>query len=376
MAQLKLTAPAVANVCCWEKTVLHIHRLKHVYGHLHTVFNSIEGRIVLSACSRNFGYRLQIDRQPMKKRILLAAALLIIICFAAIYLFIPNRVRISVDQGMPVNREGLMRNLGIKENWHKWWPGTANTSDGKLLLNGIAYEPQDIKILSIPFRGAGGGVAISAEMTALAVHPDSTLVSLQGVIPTSYNPIQRVQRYFTARRFRKDAALLLQSVSGYYSSKAALYNYDIRKDHVVDSTLLSNFREVKGYPSTEKIYSLVDELRAYIKTHGASETGYPMLNIFTEDSVNYLLKVAIPVDKKLPDAGSISYRWMLGGGNILITEVKGGNEEIRKAYWQIELYISDHKRVAPAIPFESLVTDRRQQPDSSRWITRIYYPVM
>jgi hypothetical protein len=144
----------------------------------------------------------------------------------------------------------------------------------------------------------------------------------------------------------------------------------------VDSTLLTNIKEVKGYPSTAMVYSLVDELRTYISSQGARETGFPMLHIFTDDSVNYLLKVAIPVDKKLPDAGTISYRWMLGGGNILITEVKGGKNEISKAYRQIELYISEHKRVAPAIPFESLVTDRRQQPDSSQWITRIYYPVM
>ena len=67
---------------------------------------------------------------------------------------------------------------------------------------------------------------------------------------------------------------------------------------------------------------------------------------------------------------------MLGGGNILITEVKGDNKEIQKAYTQIQHYISDYKRIAPAIPFESLVTDRRKQPDSSQWVTKIYYPVM
>jgi hypothetical protein len=67
---------------------------------------------------------------------------------------------------------------------------------------------------------------------------------------------------------------------------------------------------------------------------------------------------------------------MLGGGNILITEVKGGQNEITNAYKQIQNYVSDYNRSAPAIPFESLVTDRRKEPDSSKWITRIYYPVI
>ena len=67
---------------------------------------------------------------------------------------------------------------------------------------------------------------------------------------------------------------------------------------------------------------------------------------------------------------------MLGGGNILITEVKGGSNKINNAYKQIRNYISDYNRIAPAIPFESLVTDRSKEPDSSKWVTRIYYPVM
>jgi hypothetical protein len=67
---------------------------------------------------------------------------------------------------------------------------------------------------------------------------------------------------------------------------------------------------------------------------------------------------------------------MPGGGNMLVTEVKGGQIEVNKASVQLLNYISDYNRTAPAIPFESLVTDRRKEPDSSKWITRIYYPVM
>lgn len=312
----------------------------------------------------------------MKKRILFAVAFLIVLFLAAVYLLIPNRIRITAELEMPVNREGLMRNLANNENWRKWWPEKTTTVNGKLLLNGREYKPQDMKVLSVPFQITGEGLTLPAEITALAANADISVVSLHGLIPTSYNPFKRIQRYFTARNISRDAARLLKALSDYYSSNTALYNYDIRREQVVDSTLLTNIKEIKGYPSTATVYSLVDELRTYINSQGARETGFPMLHIFTDDSVNYLLKVAIPVDKKLPDAGTISYRWMLGGGNILITEVKGGKDEISKAYRQIELYISEHKRVAPAIPFESLVTDRRQQPDSTQWITRIYYPVM
>ena len=144
-----------------------------------------------------------------------------------------------------------------------------------------------------------------------------------------------------------------------------------------DSILVSTYGIFKNYPSTEDIYNLIGKLKTYIKNESAEETGLPMLNIITPDSTgNYIAKVAVPVNKRLPSFGNITYKWMLAGGNILVTEVKGGKSEIDKAFAQIENYISDRGYVAPAIPFLSLVTDRMKEPDSSKWITRIYYPIM
>jgi hypothetical protein len=67
---------------------------------------------------------------------------------------------------------------------------------------------------------------------------------------------------------------------------------------------------------------------------------------------------------------------MLGGGNILAAEVKGGPHTIGRGFEVIEKYTEDHNRIAPAMPFQSMVTDRRREPDTSRWITKLYLPVM
>jgi hypothetical protein len=294
------------------------------------------------------------------KRISLILAIVLLLVLAFTYLFIPNKITVSQRLNIPANREAIFRKLGDTTEWTKWWPGEykANNVNSSFMINGLRYKLDDKKL------------------TCLSVNANETTISLNGVIPTSYNPIRRIQLFFTANKIKKDANTLIQSIKSQYSTTTSLYGYDIQKKLVVDSILLSTSKEIKEYPSINIIYSLIDELKTYIKQQSANETGNPMLNIFTKDSVTYLVKVAIPVDKKLPSSGNISYRWMLGGGNILITDVKGGEGEIQKAYVQIQNYISDYKRVAPAIPFESLVTDRRQEPDSSKWITRIYYPVM
>lgn len=313
----------------------------------------------------------------MKKKLLLFSVILLLL-FACIYLFIPNKIIISEKKEIAANQAALFRSLGEATNWEKWWPGEKKVDSGKgiTILNGLEYKVIDKKVLSFILAISKQKFKASAELMLLEINKDTSSLIIESSIPTSYNPITRAKIFFTARKIKKGIKILFDSINSYYSKTGNLYGYDIQKKSVIDSTLISTFKEVKGNPSIEIIYSLIDELKSYIKQHSANETGYPMLNIFTKDSITYLLKVAIPVDRKLPSSRNIAYRWMLGGGNILITEVKGGNAEIQKAYYQVQHYISDHNRIAPAIPFESLVTDRRKETDSTKWITRIYYPVM
>lgn len=144
---------------------------------------------------------------------------------------------------------------------------------------------------------------------------------------------------------------------------------------MADSNYIFTSATSANYPVTDTIYKMIDRLKNYVSKNGAKETGYPMLNIFKERE-SYIVKVALPVDKKLTNSGDIKYRWMLKGGNILIAEVKGGSYQIEKAFKEMANYVEDHNRVAPAIPFQSLITDRRQEPDTNKWVTKIYWPVM
>jgi len=49
---------------------------------------------------------------------------------------------------------------------------------------------------------------------------------------------------------------------------------------------------------------------------------------------------------------------------------------IQNGYAALKNYLLDAKRPSPAVPFELLINNRRQITDSSKWQTRIFYPVM
>jgi len=100
-----------------------------------------------------------------------------------------------------------------------------------------------------------------------------------------------------------------------------------------------------------------------------------MMNISQAEHGGYQMMIAIPVNKELSDEGDFFVRKMVRG-NFLVTDVKGGVYTINQAQRQVRLYMDDYKRTSMAIPFEVLITDRSAEPDSSKWVTRLYNPVM
>lgn len=315
----------------------------------------------------------------MKKWLIVILAVFLLL-LVAIYIFIPNFISINQNITISANNQGLIRKLSDESTWTMWWPERHASRDGDsnagLRYNDNKYTIKEKGISSLIISISQQDFSVLSSLILFGEKLDSTRLIWEARVPTSYNPLRRLRLYLHARALNRDMQAMLEKMNSYFSKPETIYGFEIRKASVVDSTLISTFRVSAGYPGAEFIYGLIDELKKYISIHLAKETGFPMLNLTTTDSLNYLVRVAIPVDRVLPSSGNITYKWMLGGGNILITEVRGGPHAIAEASRQMEHYMSDYQRLAPAIPFLSLVTDRRQEPDTNKWITRLYYPVM
>ena len=98
-----------------------------------------------------------------------------------------------------------------------------------------------------------------------------------------------------------------------------------------------------------------------------------MLHVWM-DSGLYKTQVAVPVNVVIPQNKLYLIKRMVPG-KILVGQVTGGTYTAAEAIKQMGIFMSDNNFSSPAIPFESLVTNRMQEPDTSRWVTKIYYPV-
>jgi len=312
------------------------------------------------------------------KWFLLLLALVAVVLVIWVYGIIPSSIHIQVARRIPSNQKALYRSLGDQSDWNNWWPGEKNTDirSRTFVLNGHSYHLDDQKASSLEISVSNGKMKLPSTFLFLSTNPDSSIIYWDTKLYTGTNPIGRVRANSFAEQVEDEMKQILDSIAVYYATIEHLYHFDIRKSSVIDSTLVSTFTTANGYPGNKLIYGLIDELRAYIKSHSARETGNPMLNVSTTDSIHFLTRVAIPTDKVLPTSGNISYKRMLGNANILLVDVKGGDATVSEAFKQVEYYIRDFSRNSPAIHFFSLTTDRRAEPDTSKWVTRIYYPLM
>jgi hypothetical protein len=173
---------------------------------------------------------------------------------------------------------------------------------------------------------------------------------------------------------KKSMTEIVQSAKSFLESKEKVYGLRIIHEKVKDTFLISTKYIAASFPSTETTYNIISELEHYIEANYGAATNSPMLSVI-EDKGVFTTMIAIPVNKIIRGNEKYFFKRMVAG-NIIVTEVKGGYYTIKEALRQVQIYMDDRRLVAPAISFESLVTNRAKETDTTNWVTRIYYPVI
>lgn len=300
------------------------------------------------------------------------------LCAGLVYLFFPAKVSLNEQAVLPVNSKAFTRVFFDEKTWTQWWPGGANdgATASSYRYNGRRYRLSQKRFSSFLISIGDGADTVLTELFVVPTKRAEVRLSWMTVLPAGANPVRRLQQYFKAKSLRTDMQSLLEKLKQHYADADNFYGLRVEEASVKDSLLISTSRTDAAPLLPDGVYALIDRLKAYAQKTGAQPTGAPMLNVLKEEDGRYLTRVALPVNKRLPGEGDIVYKRMLGNGNILVAEVKGGPSRIEEAFAQLQNFVYDYDRIAPAIPFQSLITDRRAERDTAKWITKLYWPVM
>lgn len=304
------------------------------------------------------------------KKILVVLTSLLVIAFAAVYLFIPGKVKIYESVPVKATVAGVSRLLSNDATWHEWWPGepTFDFNGKSYRINGHIFNAFGITIINEKD-------SLDSRMNLIISDDVSMSIDWSLDLTTGTNPFRRFSQYQKAKEIRKDLNTVLMSLKKFAEVPENIYGIVVNKTIVQDSVLISTRRSFDHRPNVQEIDFMIQKLKTYIEQNKAVEKNFPMLNVMMTDGSNYQAMVAIPVDRELPGTEAFAPKFLLKNGNILETQIQGGPHTIEKAFTQLENYKADHKYTSPAIPFQLLLTDRVKETDTTKWITKLYYPI-
>jgi hypothetical protein len=367
------------------------------------------------------------------KRWLLFVCIVLVLLIAAVYLFIPSRIVVSKVVPVKCNVEAAARVLADSGRWNRWWPdggaargGPVSGGDGSIRAgsgsvsgsagsvsgsgkgsvaggskNSVAGDSQSsaaggseydrdghpvyaygndrYAVLQRLLRSSaveidGDGLRVQSMLVATPHRGiDSCFVQWSFERRLGLNPIRRLKGYLAARRIHGDMGVILGGLRNYLETDSLLYGFTITPSRVYDTLVAETGRKLAAYPATADIYLVVQQLEGFVKGYGGRVVGHPMMNV-THDSGWYLLRVAVPVDRRGVERNGVTFHDLPGMALYLQADIHGGEWSVWHGLQQVENYISDHQKIRMAIPFLTLITDRRLEPDTAKWVTRIDYP--
>jgi len=299
----------------------------------------------------------------MKLTLFLAGVVVLLI--AGSYLIIPGQVNIVVTKTVRCTASGAGRAIVEASNWERWQRGEQRVFE----LTGKYYHAAELG-----FDQPGSGRRDSGRVNILPLTLDSLLLQWTCVVPTSGNPFLRYARYREAVGLKKAAEVMLGNARAWMEKKENVYGIDVWNAISKDSVVLMTTLKTTGYPDTKDIYKKIAELRKYIAAHGAKETDHPMLNVAVLEGGQFESKIAIATDVAL-DGNAVFKQKRFVPWKVVVGQTKGGPWMAERAMKQLRQYLTDYEKVTMALPFQLLVTERDQQPDSTRWVTQVIQPV-
>ncbi|MCR8560251.1 GyrI-like domain-containing protein [Mucilaginibacter sp. BJC16-A38] len=310
----------------------------------------------------------------MAKRFLWILLSLAVLFFAAIYLLIPSKITITRFIIVRVAENHAADVLTTATGWNSWWPGSKGTIAGAYAYKTTLYNAAKFSNSGVQLTVINNNVPSTAKVTYLAEDKETTKITWTDDQLSNSNPFIRLKQYMSISAKEKNTDQLLQHLKQFLEDDKNVYHLAVKVSQVKDTIVVTNKLALKQLPDLQQVYQLVDGLKQLIVKQGAIEVAPPMLNIHQSAQNEFDVMVGIPINKEIKTSGTVAIHKLVPG-NILEAEVKGGPNTINASINKLEAYKKDHNLVSPAMPYQSLITNRMAEKDTGKWVTKLYCPI-
>ncbi|MDE3234611.1 MAG: GyrI-like domain-containing protein [Bacteroidota bacterium] len=312
----------------------------------------------------------------MKKSVLMFSAIALVLLFGSIYIIIPSTLTVSSVRYVKAYQNTIIKLITDQQKMNEWFQSFAAKHDSSYEYQGFDYHVSTILSSVTEIKISSGQLNADSKLLSLSIYLDSSAIQWSTVIHTSYNPFTRIQQYTTAEKLKQSMTGVIDRLKLYIENTTNMYGIAVKEIQLKDSILVTSKIKTAGYPGVTAIYKEVERLQQYAAQQGASTTNAPMLYVKKLDATNYEAMIGLPINKLVTETAEIRIKRMPYGGNMFVADIAGGPATIQKGFESLTTFLFDSKRVSPAIPFELMITDRSKETDTTKWLTRLYYPIM
>jgi len=294
------------------------------------------------------------------------------------YFLVPSRRTISKIVGSKCSIAAATRYFADTSKWADWWPqggGGPSRSGAAFVYGDYAYTITNIYYNQVRFSIHHAGDSIyGGSMQMVQVSADSLLVGIECVSFPGNDPLRRLSAHSRQKELQENIAGVLNAFKTFAENKKNIYGIDIVHTMSTDSILMTLSGVTPEYPTTAYIYTLIDSVRKYVQAEGALVHNPPLLNVSRNTDGRYRTMVAFSINKRLSGTPTILTKrfvpWKMIEGKVY-----GGPHKADAAIYELFRFRDDHHLDIMSIPFEFLDTDRRSQPDTTKWLTRVCAPI-
>lgn len=279
----------------------------------------------------------------------------------------------NIDPNMKSTYEGPESGVGAK---HLWTSTNDSVGNGSLTIK--KSEPTSLVECDLEFEGMG----VSTSGWSIKDTAGGVLVTayMDGETPFLFRPMMLFMdmEAILGGDFEKTLAGLKKHCEALGSPEmVAEINIEATTMPVMKVMLINdscNDQEIEG-----KLGACYGEIQTEMGKQGLTQSGnvFAIYNKVEErdgGSWYFWMDVGIGVDKPGKSAGRITYK-ELPGGNVVRGDHYGAYDATPASHEAINKWIEANGKTITGSPWEVYVTDPGTEPDQSKWLTEIYYPV-
>lgn len=327
------------------------------------------------------------------KKILIAILVLVLILVGVAYL-LPKEVKVERSAVINAPPEVVFEQINTLKNWEIWSPWHAIDPDMQITYSSTASGEGAYYEWKSANKQVGDG-----KLTILKSYPvDSILVEMdfgeQGVATVSYlfekvddgtkvtwtmvsdmgmNPINRymglMMDNMVGESFEKGLENLEEA-----SKNAPQAGFIVEEKVIPEQKYIAYYAKSSMEEMPQKMGEAFGALMKFMQDNDLQATGAPFTIYLDYDETETTFECGIPVAEDVETSGDIGMRNM-ASADALMTIHKGAYENLGETYNKFMKWVKENDKNVTGTAIEIYLTDPQAEPDTSKWVTEVYFPL-